>query len=228
MPLSTVVRRRVRSMTTQGVPDWIRRYGPVRKPLGDPGPLHRSILVLDVVGFGRWDNGTQLVVRDVLNTAVRAAFRGTGVRWSALAVEDRGDGGIILVPATVSKVDLLDPVIPNLVDSIRRHNETVDPALRIRLRVSVHAGEVHQDATGWVGTDLNVACRLVSSAAVRRYLLQRPAADLLVVVSDVIYQGVVRHGYRRIVPASYVPLYVLAKELSVRAWVHVPGAAAPS
>jgi class 3 adenylate cyclase len=219
------VRRRVRWMATQSVPDWIRRYGPARKPVVDPGPLHRSIMVLDVAGFGRWDNSTQLVVRGVLNTAVREAFRGTGVRWSALAVEDRGDGAIILVPATVSKVDLLDPVIPSLVASIRRHNATVDPSLRIRLRISLHAGEVHQDATGWVGTDLNVACRLVSSAAVRRDLLQRPAADLLVVVSEVIYQGVVRHGYRRIVPDTYAPLHVLAKELSVRAWVHVPDAA---
>ncbi|HWM03385.1 MAG TPA: hypothetical protein VNP92_13715 [Actinophytocola sp.] len=212
------VRRRMRSMAT--VPDWVRRYGPGRRP--EQGPLYRSIVVLDVTGFGRLPNRTQLLVREVLNTAVRAAFRGSGVRWSWLAVEDRGDGAIILVPATVSKVDLLDPVIPNLAAMIRRHNAAAEPGLRIRLRISVHAGEVHRDANGWVGSDLNVACRLVSSAAVCRYLLRRPAVDVLVVVSDAIYHGVVRHGYRRISPATYDAVHVTIKELSTRAWVHVP------
>jgi class 3 adenylate cyclase len=203
-----------------GVLDWIRRYGRRQHP--DRGPLYRAIMVLDVTGFGRLHNRAQLQVRTAMNDAVRAAFRGSGVRWSSLAVEDRGDGAIILLPPSVSKVDLLDPVVPNLAAMIRRHNETADPELRIRLRVSVHAGEVHRDATGWVGTDLNAACRLVSSAAVCRYLRQRPSVDLLVVVSDAVYQAVVRHGYRRISPATYAPVHVAIKELNTRAWVHCP------
>jgi class 3 adenylate cyclase len=207
----------------RAVLDWVRRYSPGRRPHEDRGPLYRAIMVLDVTGFGRLGNRAQLQVRTALNSAVRAAFRGGGVRWSGLAVEDRGDGAIILVPPTVSKVDLLDPVVPNLAALIRRHNETAGPGLRIRLRVSLHAGEVHRDATGWAGADLNAACRLVSSAAVCRHLLQRPAADLLVVVSDAVYEGVVRHGYRRISPDTYAPVHVAIKELNTRAWVHCPG-----
>jgi len=202
----------------RAVLDWVRRF---RSP-EERGPLYRSMMVLDVAGFGRLHNRAQLDVRTALAGAVRSAFRGTGVRWSALAVEDRGDGGIILAPPTVSKVDLLDPVIPNLAAAIREHNAAADPERRFRLRVSVHAGEVHRDATGWVGTDLNVACRLVSSAAVCRHLLQRPGVDLLVVVSEAVYQAVVPHGYRRIRPAAYEPVHVSVKELNTRAWVHVP------
>ncbi|HEV7651701.1 MAG TPA: hypothetical protein VGP26_26405 [Actinophytocola sp.] len=206
----------------RSVLDWVRRHGPVFRSAEERGPLYRSMMVLDVAGFGRLHNRAQLGVRTALNDALRSAFRGTGVRWSALAVEDRGDGGIILAPPTVSKLDLLDPVIPNLAAAIREHNAAADPDQRFRLRVSVHAGEVHRDATGWAGTDLNVACRLVSSAAVCRYLLQRPGVDLLLVVSDAVYQAVVPHGYRRIRPASYEPVHIAIKELNTRAWVHVP------
>jgi len=205
----------------RSVLDWVRRHGPAFRPAADRGPLYRSIMVLDVAGFGRLPNLAQLRVRTALNTALRGAFRGTGVRWSALAVEDRGDGAIVLAPPTMSKVELLDPVIPELGARIRAHNEAADGP-RIRVRVSVHAGEVHRDATGWAGTDLNVACRLVGNAAVSRYLLQRPAADVLVVVSEAVYQGVVRHAYRRIDPAAYEPVHIAVKELNVRAWVHTP------
>jgi class 3 adenylate cyclase len=202
----------------RAVLDWMRRL----RSVDEPGPLYRSMMVLDVAGFGRLHNRAQLGVRTALHDALRTAFRGTGVRWSALAVEDRGDGGIILAPPTVSKLDLLDPVLPNLAAAVREYNAAADPGQRFRLRVSVHAGEVHRDATGWVGTDLNVACRLVSSAAVCRHLLQRPGVDLLVVVSDAVYQAVVRHEYRGIRSASYEPVHVSLKELNTRAWVHVP------
>lgn len=201
---------------------WVRRYGPRFRPPADRGPLYRSMMVLDVAGFGRLSNLAQLQVRTALNTAVRAAFRTGGVRWSALAVEDRGDGAIILAPPTVSKVDLLDPVVPILAARLRGYNAAAEPGLRIRVRVSIHAGEVHRDATGWAGTDLNVACRLVSNPAVSRYLLQRPEADLLLVVSESVYDGVVRHAYRRIDPATYAPVHVAVKELNARAWAHVP------
>jgi class 3 adenylate cyclase len=205
----------------RSVLDWVRRHGPSFRTT-DRGPLYRSMMVLDVAGFGRLANLAQLEVRTALFAALRGAFRGTGVRWSALAVEDRGDGAIVLAPPTVSKVELLDPVIPNLVARIREHNAAADPGRRIRMRVSVHAGEVHRDATGWTGTDLNVACRLVANAVVSRHLLQRPAADVLVVVSDAVYDAVVRHGYRRIDPGAYEPVHVAVKELSARAWLHVP------
>ncbi len=202
--------------------DWMRRHGPVFRPAARRGPLYRSMMVLDVAGFGRLTNLAQLAVRTALNAALRGAFRGTGVRWSALAVEDRGDGAIVLAPPTMSKVELLDPVIPNLAARIGEYN-AAGPGPRIRVRVSVHAGEVHRDATGWAGTDLNVACRLVGNAAVSRYLLRRPAADVLVVVSDAVYHAVVREAYRRIDPATYEPVHIAIKELNTRAWVHVPG-----
>jgi hypothetical protein len=82
---------------------------------------------------------------------VRAAFRAAGVGWWRLAVEDRGDGTIVLVLPTVSKVDLLDPMIPGLAAALRDYNMATEPACRMRLRVSVHAGEIHRDARGWVG-----------------------------------------------------------------------------
>jgi hypothetical protein len=194
-----------------------------RRPRGwEPGPEHRSIVVIDIAGFGRRDNRAQLQARAALHTATRAAFGAAGVAWPRLAVEDRGDGMIVLVPASVSKADLLDPVVPSLAAALARENAAPGRAGRIRVRVSVHAGEVHRDARGWVGTDLNLACRLIDSEPVYRLLDQAPHADLALVVSDLIHHSVVQHGYRRIDPADYSPAHVVVKEVAARAWVHIP------
>lgn len=186
----------------------------------DRAPRHMSVMVIDVSGFGRLDNRAQGTVRATLHAIVRRAFRRAGLRRWSVSVEDRGDGMILLVPATKSTVSLLDPVIPTLAAQVRRHNETAAP--RIRLRISLHVGVVDRDPTGWVGSDLITACRLVDSPAVRRYLRQRPDADVVVAVSDVVYTGIVAHRYRRLDPTVYEALHVSVKELNTRAWVHVP------
>jgi hypothetical protein len=183
------------------------------------GPEHRSIMVIDTAGSAKWHNQAQLQAREVLSAAVRAAFRHAGIEWANLAAEDRGDGMILLVPASVSKLDLLDPVVPRLAQAIGEHNAAVDPAFRIRLRIAVHAGELHHDQTGWVGSDLNTACRLVNGEAAYEQLNRRPEADLVLVVSELIYHGVVRHRYRDIDPSSYRPVVVRYKEVDTRAWI---------
>lgn len=201
------VRRRARSVS-----DWLLRE--------DSAPRHMSIMVVDMTGFGRLDNRDQTLVRAELNTMVRQAFRRAGIRW-AMDVENRGDGMIVLVPPTKSTVSLLDPVVPALAARVRRHNSSALP--RIRLRISVHVGPLERDATGWVGSDLVTACRLVDSPAVRRYLAQRPSEDVLVVASDLVYSSIVAQRYRRLDPATYEPVHVSVKELRTRAWLHVPG-----
>lgn len=202
---------------------WRRISRPVRRGCGsrERGPEHKSIVVLDMAGFGRWDNRAQLRARTLLNAAVRAAFSAAGIGWSRLAVEDRGDGMIVFVPATVSKADLLDPFVPVLAALIGMLGHDSLPFHRIRVRIALHCGEVHRDDHGWAGADVNLACRLVNAEAAYRCLREHPDADLVLVVSAVIYDGIVRHGYRTIDPAAYRPIRVVAKEVDAAAWIHV-------
>lgn len=184
-------------------------------------PQHWSIVVIDMAGFGQWTNRTQLRARAVLNTAIRSALHTAGIKPARLVVEDRGDGMVVLVSARFSKVCLIDPMIPALVATIRRHNAG-SPTHRIRLKVAVHAGEIHYDGSGWAGADLNLACRLVDSAPLSQHLRDNPDTDLILIVSDLIHSGVIRHGYRRIDPANYRSTRVAVKETDARAWLHVP------
>ncbi|GAA2977683.1 hypothetical protein [Actinokineospora diospyrosa] len=177
-------------------------------------PRHRSIVVLDMVGSSRWDDPGQLRARAALQSVVRGAFRRAGIPWWRLVVADRGDGMLILVPPSVSKVDLLDPLVPALSSRLGEYN--AGARTRIRLRVAIHAGEVLRADTGWIGTDVNLACRLVDGEPLYAELA-RSSSDLVLVVSERIHDAVVRHGYRGIDPSAYVPVRIVVKESDVRA-----------
>ena len=186
-------------------------------------PEYWSIVVIDMADSGRWDDRIQLRARAALEEMVQTAFHAADIAWHTLVVEDRGDGMIIFVPAAVSKIDIFDPVVPSLSAALREHNSMTAQATRIRLRVAVHAGEVLRGPFGWVGTDLNLTCRLVNSQPLYRELVRRPYSDLVLVVSEVIHQTVVRHGHRGIDPFGYTPVHVAVKEVKARAWIHTPG-----
>jgi hypothetical protein len=147
----------------------------------------------------------------------------TGNRLEPLI--DRGDGVLVLIRPhdEVPKTILLDRLVPLLASLLAEYNtQAVRPALRIRLRVVVHAGEVREDAQGFYGEAIDVAIRLLDSPGVKKALKQA-TAPLVLVVSDEIYSKVVRHGY---VPAdAYFPLVrVHVASQWQRGWVHIPAA----
>lgn len=185
-------------------------------------PQHRSIVVVDIAGYGRRDDLAQVQARAGLDRVVRTAFHASGMPWHRLVVKDRGDGMIVFIPATTSKVALLHPFLPRLSILLHDVNSQVRPDHRLRVRVAVHAGEVVEGPHGWIGTDVNLACRLVDSAPLRQELVRRSQADLVLIVSEAIHRAVIRHGHRGVDPAIYRPVDIAVKEVVTSAWLYSP------
>lgn len=96
------------------------------------------------------------------------------------------------------KALLLSCVIPVLNRLLAEYNPSL-PRLsqaerQQRVRVVLHAGEVHYEANGCFGEALDVAFRLLDAARVKR-ALQETADPLILVVSEDIYSSVVRRCY---------------------------------
>lgn len=183
-------------------------------------PQHRSIVVIDIAGYGRRDDLAQVRARAHLDRVVRTAFRTSGMPWHRLVAMDRGDGMIVLIPATTSKAVLLHPFIPRLSALLHDVNGRVRPDPQLRVRVAVHAGEVVQGRYGWSGTDVVMACRLVDSSPLRQELVRRPQAELVLIVSEAIHRAVIRHGHRGLDPAAYRPVDIAVKEVVTPAWLY--------
>src|SRR5262249_43194664 len=168
----------------------------------------------------------QLRMRATLRTIVSSALPPQAPDAAAVDVADLGDGLRLICPAPISPCTLLDPFVANLAWALRLCREVMADPVRLRLRVVVHAGLLHRDDGGWAGEPLVHCARLLDAPPVRRVLRVAESADLVVVISQVIYDSVVRHGYG-LDPAACQKVRIRVKETIADAWLHVPGVGNP-
>jgi hypothetical protein len=192
------------------------------------GPVHRSIVAVDLEGSTLRTNPVKGELRRVMYELLAHALESVAITGNRLErLTDRGDGVLVLIRPhdDIPKSILLDRLIPLLASLLAAYNaRAAQPALRIRLRAVVHAGEVHDDGRGFYGEAIDVAIRLLDSPTVKNELKQA-AGPLVLVVSDEIHSSIVCQGY---VPADvYLPLVrVRVGGRRQRGWVHIPGPAA--
>jgi hypothetical protein len=191
-------------------------------------PVSRAILVVDVEGSTQRTNPERGEFRRIMYALLDRALRATGVGHEHLeAPADRGDGVLLLIRPDddVPKTLLLGRLIPKLAALLAEHNASVaEPALRLRLRAVLHAGEIHHDGLGFYGEDLDVAFRLLNSPSVKQALRDEPRSPLVLVVSEAIHYGIVQQGYVDVGPQVRTVNVRVAKRQR-RGWVYVPGPA---
>ena len=178
-------------------------------------------MIVDVENFGdpARTNAHQLAVREGMYEALRQSFAQAGIGWGACMAEDRGDGVLLLVPPEVPKSWLVSVVPARLAEVLAAHNAACDGPERIRLRMALHAGEVHRDTHGWAGVSLNRAFRLIDAPACRA-ALHDSSGVLALIISDWFYDEVVRH-YPAAEPACFGQTHVVVKETEMTAWIRV-------
>ncbi len=188
-----------------------------------PAPtFHYSMMVIDIERSAERTNPEQIRNREALYGINHRALVSAGIE--PLAREDRGDGFFQLFPASLAKQRLLGPFVAALDRELRAHSW--DSGLRARL--AMHAGEVARDAHGWGGADLNAVFRLADLPDLRAALAAAPRAVLAVAISDVLYQGVVRHNYPDTQPEAFRRIRYTVKEMRDQwAWIRVPGYVEP-
>lgn len=187
------------------------------------GPLYRSIIVLDLEESTKRTNPVKGELRRVMYDLLERSLEAVAVTGNRLEpLSDRGDGVLVLIKPhdEVPKTVLLDRLIPLLATLLTEHNaQAAQPALRMRLRVVLHAGEIHRDERGCYGEAIDIAVRLLDAPRVKKTLKQA-AVPLVPVISDDIHSGIVCHGYAD--ASTYSPIWVSVGEKRHRGWVRIP------
>jgi class 3 adenylate cyclase len=149
---------------------------------------------VDVERFGSHHrtNPHRLVVRKALYDALRRGLQRLGIAWADCHREDRGDGVLVLVPSEVAKSLLVESLPGVLAAALAEHNSSHDVGEQIRLRMAVHAGEVHYDNHGVVGDAVNHTYRLIDAPALKSALAES-TGTLAVITSNWFFDEVVRH-----------------------------------
>ncbi|MFG2007397.1 hypothetical protein ACGFNU_50430 [Spirillospora sp. NPDC048911] len=174
--------------------------------------MNPTLIGVDIPRFGdplRTDD-VQRVLRHGLYEQMKDAFHATGVPWQACHHEDRGDGILIVIPPDVRAAEILGPLSQHLTAGLRRSNQAADSLCRLRMRIAVHAGEIHRDDYGLLGQPLILLYRLLNAPTFKAALENAPNADLGILVSDQLYKDVVTSGL--IDPDAYQRLPIDHKE----------------
>ncbi|MCS7476072.1 hypothetical protein ACFFQW_08740 [Umezawaea endophytica] len=188
----------------------------------DENPTHHSFVIADIEGYGRRSDEDQRWLRNELYWVFQTSLMKADVPFAPKLTQDRGDSVILLVPGSEPKRNIGDALVQQLDRELTRHARRSSEPARMRLRLALHAGEVARDGRGWIGRDLNTACRLADLPAAREALAAEPDANLVVVVSDEWYRSVVRPDPVLVEHFAFRRVPFVVKEVDDHAWIHVP------
>jgi len=192
-------------------------------------PHYRAIVALDIESSTTRPNPVKGELRNKAYELFEVALctAGIGRRYRDRFI-DRGDGILALIHPVnqAPKALLLNRAVPLLGRLLAEYNASLprhsQPQRQLRLRVVVHAGDVHYDANGCYGEALDVAFRLLDAARVKK-ALRETADPLVLVISEYIHNSVVRHGYDGIDRQSFQPLVrVCVAGRRYLGWVRCP------
>ncbi|MET7987303.1 hypothetical protein [Streptomyces sp. NPDC005281] len=185
-------------------------------------PVSRTILLLDIEKYSDRDDVEQAYLRRMLYDITDRALESAGIDERLRLRADRGDSVMELIDANASVTALLRTLLTEVPELLRAVNRTASSSAQIRLRGVVATGYVAVDElNGWVGSDLNQACRLLDAGLLRAALRERPD-DFALCVSENVHAGIVRHDHRGVPANDFHPVTVDSKNGPLRAWLHGP------
>ena len=158
--------------------------------------VRQLIVAYDVEHYSGRGTRREYATQQRLSDTLEFAFEESGVPVGEAKIQEQGDGGLALLPTggTVDEPRVVVGLINALVRGLAELNEDLVEEARVRLRVGLHEGVVHEAAHGYVGSAVIEACRLRDSDPVRSALAASDA-PLVVVAADGLYRDVLSQGY---------------------------------
>jgi hypothetical protein len=185
---------------------------------------YRAMIAVDIEGSAGRGDVPLLQGRRLLAAAIRTAADESDIDWDACSRSSHGDFFRLITPSGTEGNRLLDPFVYSLSTQLRAHNHTAGPTGTVRVRAAVHAGAVHVDDGELVGAPLEHLARLLDAPPLKKALAEAPpSVTVALLVSEHIHDGVVRHGYRGIDPATFRRIDFTVKETTGTGWLHLPG-----
>lgn len=216
--------KRTLAATLLGTPFTVQlRTTPLVSTADDGRGAVRMVVSADVKGYSLLPGPVQPQAQTDLVEVLTRATRATGLR-EEVHVQSQGDAQVLVFPPGIDEVEVLRRFYAEFRDAMREVNLARRGAERLRLRLAMDHGHAGRAAAGWDGRPAIVATRLRDSKPVRNRLDTTPAADFVLVVSDFLYEDVVRQLAGDPVPDSFEAVDVDEpdKQYSGVGWVHVP------
>lgn len=183
----------------------------------------RLCVAADVVSYGGRSGRRQKEVQDEIIAMFDHAAERSGLDRRRWVKQPAGDGEFAVLPLDEPDSAVIDDYVQHLNDDLCRFNEVRTPQHQIRLRLAVHYGPAQAAANGFAGSAPVITGRLLDSAPARAALRVRPEANLVLIISQRVFEDTVEAGHTRLRPDQFCRVDVNVKELHEIGRLHVPG-----
>jgi hypothetical protein len=191
---------------------------------GEAQLSYRLLLAVDIQGYSRRDTREQLRAQRQLTDALDRAARGVGLDRAEWAKQVGGDGELATLPDGVDPALVAGDFVIGLDEALRETNRDAG-RFRLRVRLALHHGTLTAGPFGPAGDAPIVVQRLLDAGPLRRLLTDDPGRDLAYVVSDSLFDDVVRTGFCALPPRDFQAVKVTAKGAVFRGHIHTGRAA---
>ncbi|CNE71888.1 Uncharacterised protein [Mycobacterium tuberculosis] len=185
---------------------------------------YRLLLAVDIQGYSKRDTREQLRAQRQLSDALDRAARGVGLDRAGWAKQVGGDGELATLPEGVDPAQVAGDFVVLLDEALRETNRAPG-RFRLRVRLALHHGTLTAGPFGPAGDAPIVVQRLLDAMPLRRLLTDDPGRDLAYVVSDSLFDDVVRTGFCALPPHEFQAVKVVAKGAAFRGHIHTGRAA---
>ncbi|WP_157879633.1 hypothetical protein [Streptomyces yangpuensis] len=187
------------------------------------GRQRRLCLIVDVEKYSGRSHRAQMRVQDGVAQALDYACERGGVRRQECALQDRGDGQLLLLPAGVDEAKAVPGLVRGLRDMLPVLNARAADDEQIRLRAALAQGSVERAPLGFVAWSVELASRLLDSAELRTALAESADSDMALIVSADLYSDTFATGAGGLTGSAFRPVRVdiPEKRFSSDAWISV-------
>jgi hypothetical protein len=193
---------------------------------GEAQLSYRLLLAVDIQGYSRRDTREQLRAQRMLSDALDAAARGVGLDRAGWDKQVGGDGELATLPEGVDPATVAGDFVIGLDEALREANQDAG-RFRLRVRLALHHGTLTAGPFGPAGDAPIVVQRLLDATPLRRLLIDDEDRDLAYVVSDSLFDDVVRTGFCSLPPGEFRAVRVVAKGAAFRGHILTGRAARP-
>ncbi|WNV91164.1 hypothetical protein [Umezawaea sp. Da 62-37] len=185
--------------------------------------FRRSLLVCcDLRKYGAADDQLQRILQELLIQSLDRAGAEAGLDRTTWHRQPKGDEEFAVLPPDAQERLVVDDYVRALNAELQSVNRYRVPEAKVRMRLAIHHGAVVDGANGFPGKDAVLVSRLLNSRAAHLALEAFPSADLVVVLSEHLYDTLVATGHTTLKPDDFRRVEVTEKTFSGHGRMWVP------
>ncbi|WP_239381988.1 hypothetical protein [Frankia sp. CIT1] len=176
--------------------------------MNDQDLLPYSVLAADIANSSAHITADQRQLREDFRFILTDCLARLSIELAAPGLRDDGDGALGLVPASVPREKLVADLPREFAMGLARRNADRLDSHRLRVRLALHHGQAQPSGNGWVSSAINATAGILNADEGRLLLRHVPTANLVLLLSQAMYDDTVHDQRRDLHPADFAPMRI--------------------